>query len=209
MRALAGAAFGVGEADGVEELDGPGAGRLLVEAGSRQPFDEEVADAADRVEGGARVLVDHGDRTGAVAAQVVAGQGEDVRAVDAYGSGYGCSVGQRAQGRLGGGGLARAGLAHQADHFAARHLEGDAVEDGPGGAWQLEGEVVDVEEHGYFLLPSRSAAQTPTTLKDTTTRAMAKPGTRAGRSAPWTTAACPSWTISPQSELGGWAPKPR
>lgn len=61
----------------------------------------------------------------------------------------------------------------------------------------------------YLPLASRSAARTPTTLKETTTRAMATPGTRAGSSAPWTTAACPSCTISPQSELGGWAPKPR
>lgn len=232
VRALADPALRVVESDRGEEFDRalPGGPAGRPGPGGGEPLDEEVPDAADRVEGGARVLVDQGHGPGPVGAQLLAPQGEDVAALHPDGAVEGRPRRERAQGGLGGRGLAGTGLADQADDFAARDPEGDLVQDGAGGAGEAEGEAVDVEEHGvtsrcggsrrvvsrggvghggYLPWASRSAARTPTTLKETTTRAMATPGTSEGSSAPWTTAACPSCTISPQSELGGWAPNPR
>lgn len=140
MGALADPLLGVRQADGGEELDGPFLGGAA--------FDEEVADAADRVEGGARVLVDHRDGVGAVGAQGLAAQAEYVRAVDADRAAEVGARGQQAKGRLRGGRLAGARLADQADDLALRDGQGDGVEQRAGRAGDLDREVFEGEEHG-------------------------------------------------------------
>lgn len=150
VRALADPALRFVEPDGVQQPDRAVPGRRSGHPGpgGGEPLDEEVADATDGVEGGARVLVDQGHGPGPVGAQLLAAQGEDVAARHPYGTVEGRPFGKGAQGRLGGRGLAGAGFADQADDFAARDPQGHLVQDGPGGAGEAEGEVVDVEEHG-------------------------------------------------------------
>ncbi len=123
------------EADGVEEFDGPpvrvgGAHG----AGEADALGEEVADAAQRVDGRPGVLEDHRGPAGAQFAQPGGVHGEDVPAVDEDLAGGDGAGRQQAEGGARGEGLAGAGLADQGDGLAGGDGEVDPVEHRAGGA---------------------------------------------------------------------------
>ena len=75
----------VGDVDPAEGLFGLGAGLGAGEGGGAAAEDvyEVGADGEDGVEGGCRVLEDHGDAVTAEAVHGAGGEGEEVRAVEA------------------------------------------------------------------------------------------------------------------------------
>ena len=156
VRVLPGAGGGLVDADGREDLDGPGPGtaaaRAAVEA---QHLGHLVADALHRVQRDARVLRDQSDAVAAHTRPRPLGQGAQVeRAVrvgpepdapgrDAPGGGQQTDHGVR------GGRLARPGLPDQRDDLARCDVQVDTAHGahGPGAALVVDVQVADAQ-HG-------------------------------------------------------------
>ena len=85
-----------------------------------QGFHDLLADCHDRVEGGHRVLKDHGDLFAPVFLQGILIHGKDIPAfkVDLTTDDPGRRLGQKPQDSQGGSGFPSAGLAHQAQRLA-------------------------------------------------------------------------------------------
>jgi len=130
VRVVAEAAFGVGQADllhGLEDLrrDRPARDAGVVGADG---LGDLRADRHHRVQGGHRLLEDHGDLAAAVAAHGLRAEAEQVGAAEADAPGHAGGWGQQAKDRERGGGLARAGLADQAEGLAGVDRERDALD---------------------------------------------------------------------------------
>ncbi len=121
-------ALGVGDADHVEEVDGPFAGDLLVQRlMGLDGLDDLVADGVDGGQRGQRVLEDHADvlaadlRHGGVAEAEQFAPGELDRPGDLG------ALGEQPEYGHGRDGLSGAGLADDAEHLARTHGVGDAA----------------------------------------------------------------------------------
>lgn len=211
MRVAAQRAPRIADADRVEQFLGPRRGRRGGGAGRAQSLGEEIPDAAQRVDGGAGILEDHGDPTGPQLGQLRAVHGEYVLAGDPHPSGGACAGRQQAEHAAAGHGLAGAGLADQADGLARGDPQADPVEDRTCGAvvGQPDAEPVDLQDgcaaggtgrsavcgcclFGHAVHRSRrairSAMPSPTMLNATTASTMQAEGARVGNIAPWRTA---------------------
>ena len=155
VRVVVDAVLGVGDADPAQHVDrlGPGVG-----AGDRQvrpqPLGDLPADRVDGVEDRRRLLEDHRGVPAAHVAQLVAAQRDDVvrrRAVLArqqHGTAGEGGLGQQAEDRSCGHGLARPRLADDGEHLAGPDLQRDAL-DGPDGAGvggERDVQVLDVDD---------------------------------------------------------------
>ncbi len=165
---VAEAGFGGGQADlvhGGEDAAadfGAGGAGMVGEEG----FGDLVADAHDRVEGGHGFLEDHADGAAAEPAHGGFGEREDGLAFEQDAAGDAGSGGEQAQEGERGGGFAGAGLADEAEGFAGREREGDAVDDFAGA--EGYGEAVDFEQrrgHGVSGLQARGNVPTITTIQ--------------------------------------------
>ena len=121
----------VGQADLAQPGPGPVEALLgRADAVQLQQLDDLSADADRRVEGGGRVLRHVGDLHAADLAELLRRQLEDVLALEhdlaALDERPAPGVGEQRRAR---GGLARAGLADQADHLAGPQLDVDLVDD--------------------------------------------------------------------------------
>lgn len=202
------------DADRVEQFLGPRRGRRGGGPGRAQPLGEEVSDAAQRIDGGARVLEDHGDLTGPQRGQLRAAHGEYVPAGDPHLTGGERAGRQQAEHTAAGHRLAGAGLADQADGLSRSDPQADPVEDRTCGltVGQPDAEPVDLQDGrfaggtgrsagvvrevlllGHVVHRSRrairSASPSPTMPNATTASTMQAEGARAGSIAPWRTAA--------------------
>lgn len=129
VRAGPGAACRVRDAHPVEHLDGTGpggpSGDVRVDA---VDLGDLVADGVVRVQGAQRVLEDHGGGPAAQSAQFGRRRRGDVRAADPDGAAEaGARTAVQSQQGGGHGGLAAAGLAHDAEGPAGLQGEGDPV----------------------------------------------------------------------------------
>ena len=97
-------------------------------------FGDLVADAHDGVERGHGLLEDHGDGAAAVRAHLIFAESEEVFGFGVRLAGEADAAGEVRRGRKeaeqgeGGGGLAGAGLADEAEGLAGSDVEGDAVD---------------------------------------------------------------------------------
>ncbi len=101
-------------------------------------------------------------------------------------------------------------FADQADHLSPADLQGHVREQGPGGAGQQHGQVLDVEQHGG-LPPDAEPVGGPDADHVEGHHDGSDGGARHERGEQGTLddRGLSLLHHGPQSELGGWAPKPR
>ena len=161
-----------GDLDLLQRLD-----RLLAAVGGRalhmlaQHVLDLVADLADRVERGARVLEDHRDFAAAQVAHLVFARGLDVDAGEHHRAlGDPAGAVEDAHHRIGRHRLAGAGLADDAERLALGDGDVDVLHglDDAAAGGEFDGEVADVEQRlgGHDGLRQKSSKTTPCTVGD-------------------------------------------
>ena len=149
----------VGDVDAVECRQRVLLGLVLTLAEDRERLDHLGPDSRAWVQGPARILVDHRGMLRPELADLVVAHLRDVGAVDEDPAAGDPSVPwEIAHGRVGGRGLAAAGLTDQAIRLARRDLERDAAQHGSRDATDhvRERKVLDLEGRGRARLGSRS-----------------------------------------------------
>src|SRR5690606_36019826 len=159
----------------------------------------------------------HGDAVATQAAHLTPRQRQEVLALEQnFAAGHGERLLQKPHHGKRGHGLAGTGFAHEAIGLARHDLEGHALEERMDRAAErhTQLQIPDVEQrrgHGLRVLicGSRlSRRPSPSRLKPSTERKMARPGKIATQGASWM-----SWrasvSIEPQLGNGGWRPRPR
>ena len=130
MRIVIDAAGGVGDADGLQELDGLGAAFLAGKgAVDADRLGQLVADAVERVERRLRVLEDIGDLAASEAAQLAVGRADQILApvMDRAAGDETGRRGDEAHDAERGDGFPRAAFAYDAETFAGLDREGHAA----------------------------------------------------------------------------------
>lgn len=139
----------VGDAYGLEEFARPLPGLRAAVAVRRHRLDDLLADPHRRIEGGLRILEDHGDLAAAPRTHLALGKGEQVgAAVTDAARGDFAGDAQHPHHRAGGDGLAGAGFADDAEHLPRPNLEAHVVDgsDRAAGHPELGTQPVDTEQ---------------------------------------------------------------
>src|SRR5439155_4150244 len=225
------APLGIGDADPLEQLDGPGPGRPARHvAVDLEHLADLEADLEYGVQRRRRLLEDHRDPLAPDVRHLRAGQAEqvdpvenDAPALDPAGRGHEAHDRERRHA------LAAARLAHEADDLAPLDVEVDAIDrlDQPVAGMEVRRQALDVEEpaaagptvraevlddgrvraHRLSRGSSASRRPSPSRLKPSTVSDSAIPGAKMRYAAVkiWSLA---SPIMRPHSAVGGWAPRP-
>ena len=208
-----------GMPDQVEHLDGALLGVLLAEAlVDPGHLADLTADGVHRVQGGERVLEDHGDLAAADLAPLLLAHGEEVAGLPQDLALVHLDGGQEAEDRHRGDRLAGARLADDREHLAAVHVEAHAVDgvDDTVVGGELGVEVADREQElagagrgqGHFSFGSRASRRpSPMKTKARTVMKIARPGKISMWGATEMTL-LPSDTIRPHDGVGYTGPTP-